>query len=251
MRIFLIIQEDSLFLPKGLKVILNNHDIQGACILNQKLPSDTYLKLVSRYLNVLGVSGFLFFGLKTCLNKLNHKNSLRKQLTRNGVPLLEATDINDKGFVDAVRTIAPDLIVSIACPQKIRNDLMRVPSRGCINLHGGYLPDFPGVFTPFWNLYHNSEFAGTTVHYITDKIDSGPILDREKFQITSRDTIYSLYIKLSDVGITLLHKVLKRLELESDPVKGLIPNELKSGSYNSFPTLRDRRRFRRLGLKAF
>ena len=251
MKIFMIVQEDSLFLSKKLGVILQNHDVQGACILNQKLPTDDYCKLANRYLNVLGVSGILFFILKTCVNKFNYKNSLRYQFTHNGVPLIEAKDINEESFVNMVRSLAPDLILSIACPQKIRSELMLVPLRGCINLHGGYLPDFPGVFTPFWNLYYKSQFAGTTVHYITDKIDAGPILDREKFEISKTDSIYSLYLKLSDLGIDLLHKVLRRLELGSIPVEELIPNESSSENYNSYPTSKDRRKFRRQGLRAF
>lgn len=48
-----------------------------------------------------------------------------------------------------------------------------------LNIHPGYLPFGRGTYPIFWAVYLNQK-AGVTVHQITEKIDSGPILSREE-----------------------------------------------------------------------
>ena len=55
------------------------------------------------------------------------------------------------------------------------------------NVHPGFLPFGRGMYPTFWSVVHNS-IAGATTHQITEIIDSGPILYREKVDFTENET---------------------------------------------------------------
>ena len=118
--------------------------------------------------------------------------------------------------------------------------------RGCQPLHGGYLPDFPGVFTPFWNLYKGSTSAGCTVHFMTEQIDAGPVLARTRFPIDANRSMFEIYARITLEGIGLLIEVIDRIAngtAETEQVR--IPH----GAYNTFPTPEQAREFRRRQLR--
>lgn len=69
-------------------------------------------------------------------------------------------NINDKVFVQHVREIAPDLIVSYSAPQVIKPELLSVPKHGIINVHGALLPNYRGCMPSFWYLYNGEKWGG-------------------------------------------------------------------------------------------
>lgn len=246
MRVFLLVQDDPFFLPRYLPALLGNVEVVGASVLGQKLPSDSISGVVKRYVLLMGFRGFITMALMGFYRKVVQRLSLRRLLQKHHVPLICAGDINTESFVACVRKLNPDLLVSIACPQIIKMILLSSVPRGAINLHGGYLPDFPGVFTPFWNLLEGSDYAGCTVHWMTGRIDGGPILGRKTIPIEPGDTVFRLYEKITREGINLLVDILKRI---TAGVVESIPNEAKPCRYHSFPSWRDVREFRKKGLK--
>ena len=247
MKLFLLIQDDPLFLYDRIPGILDNFEVIGASILSQKLPRDNYIKTISRYLYIFGMSGFLKLAFKTLYNKYLLGKDFNKLFINRGLNIVEGNDINSKSFVEYVKSLKPDLLVSIACPQIIRNELIITSQYGAINLHGGYLPDFAGVFTPFWNLYKSSPYAGCTVHWINESIDGGDIIKRASFPISAKMSMLEIYDQISSHGIILLAESIESI---SNGTAETIKNDWKPEDYNSFPTRQQGRQFRKRGLKA-
>lgn len=246
MKFFLVIQSDPLFLPKYLDRLLDTVDICGAVIVPQKLPRETIVTTFYRYLCVFGLFGFARISLMVVLKKMCERSSVEYLLKKRCIPFKRESDINADECVASILQYQPDNIISIGCPQKIGNNLINAASGGAINLHGGFLPDFPGVFTPFWNLYERSEYAGCTVHKVSEVIDGGPILLRTKFRIAENDTVFSLYNKIADRGIDLLINYC----LNSESIEPIVPpSEVLARNYHSFPTWRHHREFRRRGCR--
>lgn len=75
----------------------------------------------------------------------------------------------------------------------------------CINFHPGYLPTTRGVYSHVFAILHDLD-CGFTVHEMTNKIDIGKILLREKIEINSNDDSYSLYNRLLDLEGRILEK---------------------------------------------
>ena len=73
-----------------------------------------------------------------------------------------------------------------------------------INIHPSLLPKFKGLNTHQRAIDNNEKFSGCTVHYVTEKLDSGKIIAQKKVKILKKDTAKSLAKKI----LKLEHKLL-------------------------------------------
>ena len=65
-----------------------------------------------------------------------------------------------------------------------------------VNIHPSLLPKYKGLNTYQRALKNKEKFAGCTVHYVTNKLDSGKIILQKKVKIKKNDTINSLRKKV-------------------------------------------------------
>lgn len=247
MRIYLILQDDPFYLYGDIDLILNKYEVVGVTVLGQRLPADSFYVMVRRYINVFGLIGFFKLGVLFVYKKFICSRDLKKKLISCGIDCIDTDYVNRKDYVSKIQEYRPDLLVSIACPQKVGSGLLSVPKIGAINLHGGYLPDFPGVFTPFWNLYYGSAYGGCSVHWMNDSIDGGEIILRNKFEIKNTMTIMDVYKTISSIGVKLLASSIDLIQANKCMN---IPNSGFAENYNTFPTKKEGKIFRKRGLRA-
>jgi phosphoribosylglycinamide formyltransferase 1 len=65
-----------------------------------------------------------------------------------------------------------------------------------INIHPSLLPKYKGLNTHERAIKNKDEFAGCTVHYVTEKLDSGKIIIQKKIRIKTMDNAFSLAKKV-------------------------------------------------------
>jgi len=65
-----------------------------------------------------------------------------------------------------------------------------------INIHPSLLPKYKGLNTHRRAILNKDKFAGCTVHYVTEKLDSGKIIMQKKIKITAKDNARSLAKKI-------------------------------------------------------
>jgi formyltetrahydrofolate-dependent phosphoribosylglycinamide formyltransferase len=65
-----------------------------------------------------------------------------------------------------------------------------------INIHPSLLPKYKGLNTHIRAIKNKDKFAGCTVHYVSQKLDSGKIILQKKIKITTRDNPASLAKKV-------------------------------------------------------
>ncbi len=65
-----------------------------------------------------------------------------------------------------------------------------------INIHPSLLPKYKGLNTHIKAIENKDKFAGCTVHYVTEKLDSGKIIVQRKIKITKKDTPTTLSKKV-------------------------------------------------------
>ena len=65
-----------------------------------------------------------------------------------------------------------------------------------INIHPSLLPKYKGLNTHIKAIENKDKFAGCTVHYVTEKLDSGKIIMQRKIKITKKDTPNTLSKKV-------------------------------------------------------
>ena len=65
-----------------------------------------------------------------------------------------------------------------------------------INIHPSLLPKYKGLNTHIKAIKNKDKFAGCTVHYVTEKLDSGKMIMQRKIKITKKDTPTTLSKKV-------------------------------------------------------
>jgi phosphoribosylglycinamide formyltransferase-1 len=61
-----------------------------------------------------------------------------------------------------------------------------------INIHPSLLPKYPGLDTHKRALENKDKYHGTTIHYVTEELDEGPIIRQESIEIEPNESIESL-----------------------------------------------------------
>ena len=78
------------------------------------------------------------------------------------------------------------------------NFVSHYPNR-IINIHHSFLPAFPGA-RPYHSAYERGvKVVGATCHYVTEELDSGPIIEQDVIKVNYDDSINDLIRKGQDL----------------------------------------------------
>lgn len=245
MRIFVITQEEAVYLPTFLDTLLRERgrDICGMTILPELMPKSTWRQTIREHFGLYGTSGFLRlvgrYGYHRTLDRLQRLlpirgvHSVAAAARRHGVRLYTTHSVNAPAFLDTLTQLGPDVIVSVNASQKFGKRLLGLPRWGCINVHGALLPRYRGRLPSFWVLANGEHETGATVHVMNTDLDDGPIIRQERIPIDATDTQHSIIRKTKRLGCRLL---LEALELIETRRVVLFPNERARATYYSFPS---------------
>ncbi|MBI3303119.1 MAG: formyl transferase [Deltaproteobacteria bacterium] len=258
MKIFILTQEDAFYLPAALHTVLaaRGKDVVGMTILPETTKKKGWLGLMKEHYQLFGLRTFLYqsvrfawyrgMDLVTRFVPLPGFYAVQAVTRHYRIPLYPTVSINSAAYLDTLRALAPDVVVSINASQVFKKQLLTLPPLGCINVHGAPLPKYRGRLPSFWALFNREQETGVTVHFMNEELDDGPIIAQRRVPIVPGETQHSLIVKTKRVGAELLLESLDRLE------KGTVetrPNDRAQATYYSFPTPEDGQKFRRLGLR--
>lgn len=97
-----------------------------------------------------------------------------------------------------------DLILSLGYWRIISGDVIRSVPLGILNLHHSHMLKYRGRHTATWAILNGETHHGTTLHYMSDKLDDGPILDSRKVFIEPDDTAGTLFKRINVEGLDML-----------------------------------------------
>jgi len=251
-RIQVLTQEDAFYIPRILDLLLEKRrDVVGIAIV----PGELQAGRVVRFLRMMGPRDFLLQALNMAWYKfldalgrvlpLPSSHSVAAAARRGRVPTERVPRVNAPEFVARLRERGVDLVVSLACPQKLSPALLGVPAHGAINLHGALLPRYQGIFPSFWVLAKGERETGITVHWMDEKLDHGDVLIQRRVAIEPGDTVHSLVRRSKvDVGRHALIEALERIERGDAP---RLPMDASQASYFTYPDAAAVREFRARG----
>ena len=136
-----------------------------------------------------------------------------------GVAVAQPESINTPEGLAALREMRPDLLVVAAYGQILSKDVLGVPTRGTINIHGSLLPKFRGAAPVAYAILNGERQTGVTIIKVTPGLDSGDMILQETIDIAVDDTTGSLEAKLAIVGATLSVEAVRLYE-SGNPVEG-------------------------------
>ncbi len=144
-------------------------------------------------------------------------NSVAELAASRGISVYAPDDINHPMWVEVIRKLSPDIMFSFYYRNMIKQQLLDIPRRGFLNLHGSLLPKYRGRCPVNWALINGEKETGVTLHYMTPKPDDGDIVAQLKTPISDDDTALTLYAKIAEAAGHLLDDALPAL------IKGAAP----------------------------
>ena len=255
MRIALVTQEEPFYLPPALEALctVRQKDVVAMIILpsfNERL-SATARRLYEFYgpWDFARVSGrFIWARIADNLNRLaalTRPYSAVDVARRYAIPIYQPAKVNATEFVTALRDeIRPDLLISMAASQILKQRVLEVPLLGCINLHSAPLPRYQGMMPNFWTMLHDEPQATVTVHYMVEKLDAGDIIVQLPVPIYPTDSLHNLMVRSKQIGVQALLEAVEHIE--QGTVRGH-PMDISQATYFSFPKRVDAQRLRRMG----
>ena len=84
-----------------------------------------------------------------------------------------------------------------------------------INLHPSLLPLYPGLNTHAQALNNKDKYHGISIHFVTAKLDEGPLIAQGKILIKEEDDIEKLIARIHKIEHDLLPKVINELCLNN------------------------------------
>lgn len=121
-----------------------------------------------------------------------------------GVEVLKPEKADDPAFLDRLRVIAPDCCPVVAYGALLREEALRVPPHGWVNLHFSLLPAWRGAAPVQHAVLHGDDVTGAATFQIVQELDAGPVYGTVTEEIRVTDTSGDLLGRLAHSGAELL-----------------------------------------------
>ena len=115
-------------------------------------------------------------------------------------------------FIEELKALKPEVICVVAYGKILPKEILDIPPKGCINVHGSLLPKYRGAAPIQWAVLNGDKTTGITTMYMDIGMDTGDMILKEEVQIGENETTGELWDKLSKIGGKLLVETLKKIE---------------------------------------
>jgi methionyl-tRNA formyltransferase len=149
------------------------------------------------------------------------------------IPVWEVSRLTHPEAVSTLAAYQPDIICVSCFSLLIPASILALPRLGCLNVHPSLLPANRGPVPLFWTFREGSTTTGVTIHFMSEKMDSGEILTQEIMPIPDGISYSQLEARCAAQGGALLVQTVWNL------FKGEViprPQNEERSYYHSFPS---------------
>ena len=125
-----------------------------------------------------------------------------------GIPVIQPSSLKSDEVFATLTSWAPDVIIVAAYGKILRQNVLDLPTYGCINVHASLLPRWRGASPIQASILHGDEQSGVSIMRMEAGLDTGPVLAMRALDILPEDTGVSLTLRLAELGAALLVEVL-------------------------------------------
>lgn len=125
---------------------------------------------------------------------------------KNNISLYKIKNINDHENIEMIKKIAPDFIFVLGWSQIIKEELLKIPKKGCLGTHPTLLPKNRGRAAIPWMILNHEKETAVTMFYMNEGVDAGDIVAQERFKIDDDETAEILYKKVVLAGRKLIRE---------------------------------------------
>ena len=129
---------------------------------------------------------------------------VKRYAEKHGIPVLQPVTLREDGVVSDLAALEPDVMVVAAYGLILPQNVLDIPSRGCINVHASLLPRWRGAAPIQAAILAGDKFSGISLMSMTAGLDCGPVFIASQIEIADDETAGSLHDKLAKLGGDLL-----------------------------------------------
>lgn len=146
----------------------------------------------------------------------------------------------DDGVSECLETVDPDLVVLAGYMRILGPEVVRRFRGKMINLHPSLLPKFPGLDTYERAIAAGEQHHGSSIHFVTEGLDDGPVISQASLAIHSADTPQALASRLRPLEHQLIvatvqlfvHRdvqtVQDHVEIDGEPLRNPLTFDIQS-----------------------
>ncbi|MAA66500.1 MAG: phosphoribosylglycinamide formyltransferase [Alteromonadaceae bacterium] len=110
---------------------------------------------------------------------------------------LDHREFSDRETFDAsllrkIETYEPDLVVLAGFMRILTADFVRRYQGRLLNVHPSLLPKYQGLNTHQKAIDAGDSVHGTSIHFVTEELDGGPVIAQAKVEVLTNDTAATL-----------------------------------------------------------
>ncbi|NOZ62141.1 MAG: methionyl-tRNA formyltransferase [Calditrichaeota bacterium] len=137
--------------------------------------------------------------------------SLTRVALAKGLRVIQPISPHSSEFLQDIHSMErPDLIITAEYNHFLDPSLLALPKIGTINVHFSKLPRHRGDLPFVWSVFEDDE-AGVTIHWVDEKIHAGDIIAQDTTPISKEDTSFTIYNRLTQMGIKLFNKYFPKI----------------------------------------
>jgi methionyl-tRNA formyltransferase len=142
-----------------------------------------------------------------------------------GIPVLQPESLKSPESQEALRRLAPDLIVVVAYGLILPKAVLAIPRDGCWNVHASLLPRWRGAAPIQRAIEAGDAETGVDLMLMEAGLDTGPVLMQQRTPIGAEETGGQLHDRLAELGAQVLSDGLGLLRANLRPVPQAQPAE--------------------------
>lgn len=129
---------------------------------------------------------------------------------------LEAQIVNDLDALNKAQQKRNDLLLSFGTGVIVPSAILDFPGLLALNVHAAS-PAYPGRDPHHFAIYDGATEYGATMHYMTARVDAGPIVDVELFEVPPDATPATLLESANLAGLGLVKRLFDELKGGNTP----------------------------------
>jgi methionyl-tRNA formyltransferase len=146
-----------------------------------------------------------------------HLSPVKRRALELGLTVHQPASFKTPEALETLRAAQVDVLVVVAYGLILPAAVLKVPERGCLNIHASLLPRWRGAAPIQRALLAGDPVSGVTIMRMEAGLDTGPMLLSRSIKIDARDNAKSLHDKLASLGAQLCEEALQGLRLGSLP----------------------------------
>jgi methionyl-tRNA formyltransferase len=129
---------------------------------------------------------------------------VKQYAVQQGIPVMQPVTLRDDSVAAELQALQPDVMIVAAYGLILPQNILDIPTRGCLNVHASVLPRWRGAAPIQAAILAGDASTGISLMAMTAGLDCGPVFHIDKIDIGADETAGELHDRLAALGGTAL-----------------------------------------------